>query len=320
MRFHAYRNYPEDIVDAVFIGTSGVDRYWIAAKAYEEYGMTVYPLATDAMPAWLYPNVIEYALTYQNPQFLILDVRAFTQVNDADSMDVRARRVLDSMQTFSPVWFKTAFKSMEMIHSVDESRARFDISLLLSFVRFHDSWESMGPGFFAENLGYYTHEYNGFFVSPSLSGNIEAQQPQKRSDYAEPIESLSLQALYDVLALAEEKEIKVLFVDTPQFQDELEMLRSNYLYDLLNQMGIDCLNWYTDEPDGSFSIALDPERHFYNAGHVNFYGAEVFTEDFAAYINEHYPLPDRRNDEAVKELWDGVYEEICAVVSTYVYE
>ena len=35
-RIHTYRTLEEDTVDAVFLGTSGVDRYWIAAKAYEE--------------------------------------------------------------------------------------------------------------------------------------------------------------------------------------------------------------------------------------------------------------------------------------------
>ena len=43
-RMYSYRNFNEDTVDAVMIGTSGIDRYWIAAKAYEDYGMTVYPL------------------------------------------------------------------------------------------------------------------------------------------------------------------------------------------------------------------------------------------------------------------------------------
>ena len=51
---YTYRNLPENILDGVYIGTSGVDRYWIAAKAYEEYGLSIHASSYDALPAWLY--------------------------------------------------------------------------------------------------------------------------------------------------------------------------------------------------------------------------------------------------------------------------
>ena len=51
--------------------------------------------------------------------------------------------------------------------------------------------------------------------------------------------------------------------------------------------------------------------------HVNFYGAEKFTDALAAYLNEHYDLPDRRNDEAVKGDWDGIYDELLFEIREY---
>ena len=133
-RLYTYRTYNEDTIDAVFIGTSGVDRYWCGPKAYEDYGMTVYPLSTDAMPAWLYVDMLEYALEYQNPQMVLLDIRAFAQDNKTKAMDVRARRILDALPWFSSQWFKVAFKSMKIIHEQDETKPRFDISFLLCYI------------------------------------------------------------------------------------------------------------------------------------------------------------------------------------------
>lgn len=316
-RYHAYRNYPEDTVDAVFLGTSGVDRYWVASKAYEDYGMTVYPLSTDAMPAWLYTYLLEYALTYQDPQLLVVDIRAFCQDNEVEIMDVRARRFLDAMVLFSPLWFKTAFKTMECIHYADESRDRFDVSLLLSFVRLHDEWVEIDRDYFSRKLGSFTHEYNGFYMSPTNSMRATPQQPLEIVDEKEAPDYLSMQAFYDFIAAVEESGVEVLFVNTPQFQDEMEMKRANFIYDLLDELGYKYIHWYSDASDNIFTLDLDPETDFYNAGHVNFRGAQIFTEDFAAYLNENYQLPDRRNDEAVKEHWDGVYDRILETMDSY---
>ena len=309
-RFLAYRTYPKDTVDAIYIGSSGVDRYWMAPKAYEEYGMTVYPLAADAMPPWIYTSVIEYALEYHDPKLVIVDVRSYSQSISANAMDVRARRVLDAMAPFSRVWFGTAFKAMSTIHKADPERSLFDVSLLLSFVRYHSKWEGATLDFFKDNLGKYVHKYNGFFVNSRLSRKVEIQRFQQHSEERSPAEEIMVEAFYELLAYTEKKGLELLFVDTPQMQQPQEASRSNYMYDLIAQEGCECLHWFTDRTDGSFSIPLDPEKHFYNAGHVNFEGAEIFTEYLAAYLHENYQLPDRRQDNRAKPYWDGVYDRL----------
>ncbi|MBQ9761779.1 MAG: hypothetical protein IJV82_01740 [Oscillospiraceae bacterium] len=118
----------------MYFGTSGVARYWISAKAYDEYGMTVYPLATDAMPVWLYSIMVDEAFAYQNPQLLIIDTRPFIQGHTAEIADVTGRRVLDSMEFFSINRLKAAMKTMEIVHRLDNSKPAFDLSYIFSFV------------------------------------------------------------------------------------------------------------------------------------------------------------------------------------------
>ena len=48
--YESYKACEDDTVDAVFIGTSGVSRSWIAVQAFEDYGMTVMSFAVDALP------------------------------------------------------------------------------------------------------------------------------------------------------------------------------------------------------------------------------------------------------------------------------
>lgn len=313
--FYTYTTYPEGTVDAIFIGTSGTDRYWIASKAYKDYGMTVYPLACDAMPAWLYTNVIEFALNYQDPELVLVDMRAYAESFGSKSMDIRSRRVLDSLPMFSRDWFSVAFKSMRLIHSIDNTKPRFDVSFVLPFVRYHQKWEEADLSFFSNNLGHHLNEYNGFPTNTWYNTLIVEQTPVIRNDECAELEPLALSSLYELLDFAEERGLQLLFVDTPQFQDAIEIQRTNTLYKILDAEGLDYINWYSTEHDGSFTIELDPAKHFYNESHVNFEGAQIFTNGLAAYLNEYYPLPDRREDETAKEIWDGVYDELVSCMS-----
>lgn len=316
-RIYTYRQYPEDVIDAVFIGTSGVDRYWMSPKAYEDYGMTVYPLSVDGFPAWLYVDMIDYALKYQDPELIILDVRAFCQNNSADNMlvdaDILVRRMLDALPRFSPDWFRLAFKAMDRIHQIDETKPRFDISLLLSFVRFHPEWQQAGPRYLSNSLGNRIHLYGGFYMMRSLT---PVAVPQETYEYhaarRQLLDEYSMQALTETIAYVQDKGLQLLVVDTPQFQDEHEMLRANFIYNQLDEWGVDYVAYYQEGEAGPFTIDLDPETDFYNPGHVNYYGAEKFTDAFAAYLDENYDLPDRRQDPVASKYWNGSYGRILS--------
>jgi len=322
-RFFSYRTYPKDTVDAVFIGTSGVDRYWISAKAYDEYGMTVFPLAPDAMPAWLYVNVMEEARTYQDPQLFILDIRAFTQLYDpqngdvTDTMGVPARRILDAMDFFSPNRFRSALKTMKLIHSVDETAPRWDLSLLLTFIKNHPKWVEDSYSI-QSNLGNRTNKYAGFYMNPSLTTLVEAQVPFVYHDtVCKPLHPVAEAALYEVLDYAAEENLKLLFVDTPKILAEAEMGRINQVHRILEEEDADYLSYYSTRRSLPFTIDLDFDADFYNDDHVNFSGAEKFTDSFSAYLDTHYHLPDRRADAHVQQNWDGIYSKILTSVEKY---
>ena len=323
-RLYTYRTYPEGTVDAVFIGTSGVDRYWCGPKAYEDYGMTVYPLSTDGMPPWLYVDMIDYAMQHQDIELVMLDVRAFcqdtnTNIQSAKSMDVKARRVLDAMPRFSPIFFQIAFKTMALIHAQDDTKPRFDLSFLLSFVRFHPKWQDAGFNFFEKNLGNKLHEYCGFYMARTFS---PARRPQEsfvfEQSEASVMDPLSEAALYEVVEYAKEKGLKLLLVDTPQFPTQREISRISAVYDKLDQLGVEYVSYYAPGQEDPFTIDLDPETDFYNKGHVNYYGALKFTDVLAAYLDENYDLPDRRNDPIAQAHWGGVFQKIQDTIADYI--
>ena len=321
-RFYTYRNFNDDTIDAVWIGTSGADRYWIPSKAYEEYGMTVYPLVSDAMPTWLLVNMIEEAYTYQNPELIIIDTRAFGQTNPrARRMENRSRRVLDAMQYLSPNWFKATFKTTTTIHKAFNNKQVLDASYLLPFIKYHSKWEE-DDYTLESNLGGKIHSYAGFFMNSQLSVQQAETAPvpvRYNANVYIDLDPVSEESLYELLEYITANNINVLFVDTPQYKTLLEMGRANTVYRILDEYDIDYINLCQTDKEGNFYLNadLDPATDFYDEGHVNYYGAEKFTAMFAAYLDENYDLPDRRDDESVKEYWDGIYKKTKRAIARW---
>lgn len=312
-RFKTFGDLNENTVDAVWIGTSGVDRFWVSPKAYEEYGMTVYPLASDGMPSWLFRNVIEEIYENQNPELIILDMRAYRQDNvSSPEAEVRARRILDAMDFFSVNRFKAALKTMKMIHQIDEEASAFDLSYLLSYIKYHSMWDDE-DFFIAENTSRKRHSYMGFYMNSSKSlASVENQDVAFETDSYEPLDPISEASLYELLDFAETKGINLLFMGTPEMLEQAEIGRVNTLTRILEEEGADYIHYYEPNDDGGFLLIpdLDPDSDFYDENHVNYYGAEKFTAAFAAYLDEHYDFEDRRTNEAAASQWDGVYQKV----------
>ncbi len=310
-RFYKYRKFEDGVVDAVIVGTSGIDRYWIPSVAYEKYGMTVYPLATNSMPVFLYIELIKEALAYQDPELLLIDVRPFTQLNeDIVKMDVKSRDMMDVLYPFSMNRVIAGFKAMKAIHEVDPSKEAFDLSFLLSFIKFHTMWEEDGYRI-ANHLGSVEHNYLGYYMGNTATiMRTKVTPPRYDPNRKEVLNTMCETMLYEVIDFVKENNINAVFIDTPQDRSYRHMGRANTVYEILDQEGIPYIHFYSKDAKQGITINFDYENDFYNDGHLNYYGATKFTNVLADLLKENYNLPDRRNDESVKKDWDGVQEKL----------
>lgn len=312
-RFNTYANFETDMIDTVYIGTSGVDRYYMAPKAFEEYGISSYTLSSDGMPSWLFVDVIKYALEMQSPELFIIDIRAFSQTNtDLKYIDARARRVLDAMDYFSVSRFRTAFTTMRYMRKASSDNPRFDLSYILSFIKFHSKW-SEDDYSFNKNLGSKKHRYGSFYINSGKSASVEVQEPViYNPDFYTDLDPLSKDSLYELLDYIKENKLNVLFVDTPHFKDEYEMGTANTVIKILKENNLDYISYCETDKEGNFINCpeINRETDFYNDSHVNYYGAEKFTSIFTKYLNDNYDIPDRRNEKDVAEYWAEMSENI----------
>ena len=316
-RYRTYWDLEKNTVDALYIGTSGVDRYWIGAKAYEEYGMTVYPVTFPSCPVWLIPDILEDAMRYQDPQLIVMDIRPFTQnCTSADTVTVRGSRVIDSMEFFSPVRFRAASRTVALLHKVDETRSKWDISFHLPFVMQHSKWEQ--DYLLQVNVGEHKDPYLGFYTSKWMVVNSEEQEPQKYDrDVVTSLDPVAEEHLYKTLAYAREHGLEIVFVDSPKTYKEFEMSRTNAVRQILEEEGVPFLIFSSEADNGGYDIGLDLKKDFFDKNHVNYYGAEKYTDALAAFLNDCFDLPDRRNDAAARKDWDGVYDSLLEDVREF---
>ncbi len=311
-RLQTYQDLKKNSVDAVMIGTSGMDRFWIGAKGYEDYGITMYPVTTDAMPSWVTIPMLKEAEKRQNLKLVVMDMRSFvgSYPKGTTKFDIQSRRAIDILDFFSMTRLEAIINTHKAIRQAKvEDAPAIDISYFLSFVRYHGMWEEEGFSFDelknpkSKYLGFYMHDVNT--ISPILD-----YTPTVETDERIPLDPIAQTWLDKFLEYVGKQDYEVLFLQTPSTRTKTEAGRLNTLKDYLEARDYTCMVLGIDE-----SI-YDLKNDFYNDGHVNYYGAEKFTERFAKYLKENYDLPDRRGDKKCV-AWEGVYDVIKQKVAKF---
>ncbi|MCR5324432.1 MAG: hypothetical protein K6E85_14330 [Lachnospiraceae bacterium] len=353
-RYERYKDFEPDTIDAVIIGTSGVDRSWIAAKGFDKFGLAVYPLSIDAMPCWTALDMIKEAYRYQNPKLVVIDMRMFVIYDPSYKVNLsktRARRVIDTLDFFSPNRLNAINSTQKVMSVADPGESRFEPSYFFTFIQYHSKWSDTGFNTF-EEIGCKASKYLGFYLT-SYSVKAKKLKKTKWTDVRKPLTDIAEQSLYEILDYCEQNNIELLFLDSPHYLSKNEVKRTNTLCDILDSRGINWVSytgqdWYYDEEHFEEIITVDEEGkyvvnhngivlryatkekainyltkhtfdrklHFYDSSHLNFEGAAIFTRLFGDYLVNNYDLGDHSDDPKYEE-WENVYKAIKKKIKKY---
>lgn len=313
-RFKTFEDFDKDTVDAVYIGTSGVDRFWLAGKAFEDYGMAVYPLTLDALPSWAVTNIIEEGITKQNPQLVIIDVRSFcwNPGKYPSVAEKRSRRAIDQLGLFSINRLKLINKASQLLHEIDPEYSRFNLTFYMPFIKYHTMWSD--DTFTFGEIGRKGSKTLGFRGQHINSVKIAPQELPFDTDEMEKLDEYSERYFEETISYIKEHNLNVLFVASPKSNNESEAKRFNYMFDRLEKEGIKYINF--NSRDNLEKYKFDYSSDLYDESHVNIYGAIKYTDYFSAYLSENYDFPDHRGDSKYEE-WTGPYEYILAKVEKW---
>ncbi len=297
-------------LDVVYVGGSVCYYYYQPLRSFHDYGFTSYDFGTDA----LQPQVVKYEIKEiyktQSPQLLIIDLTPFlygtrqSSVEDVINMERVApfRNVSDNM--------KYSLNRFEMIEecapsSEEKWTYHFDLS------KYHSLLSQFADG---DNYQYILNEKKLItkgFAYHDETRYVSLDVPQNKDEITAVDERLEI-ILGDLLAFLKENNQETLFVVTPSGDYAEHVGEYNYMKQMILEKGFDylCIMDCLDE------VGLDGERGFRDNEHVNLLGADKYSIYLGEYLNNHYELPDKRNDDKYSswnedyETWNAQMEQI----------
>ncbi|MDY3250083.1 MAG: hypothetical protein SOX32_07020 [Candidatus Choladocola sp.] len=303
-RFRELYTDPEDTWDGIILGTSVVDRSWAAPEAWSKYGMAVYPLSTDGQPFFLTVSLIEEAMKYQEISFVVVDLHGFRPENlKVSSKEIR--EVTDQMK-WSVNRVKTVKRALDymeewypgFIASSDITKASYYLPIL----RYH-----------RRLTGYKLYKEDFFPGKTEMKGVYEGElrlkvKPVdlKASDAFTELTGQQIQLLDELIAFAEEKEIQLVFLNSPSVMEEKQQGSINAAAAYVAEKGCLVLNF--NDSETLEQSGLDGKTDFTDELHLNTVGARKFTDMLAAYLHDNLEIQDHRGDSRYQS-WDEAAEK-----------
>jgi hypothetical protein len=299
-RFTGYYAEPDNAIDVVMIGSSPVHPYYAAPLAWNKYGFTSFTLATNVQQPKACMYLLKEALKTQKPEVVIFELRMFSRNQEDFDKDEQyeafVRNVTDNMK-----YSLNRFNAINTLAPQDQRPAYyFDI------IKYHNNWKQKISTI--DNIRYWDFENLDNLKGHLIVGDV-VNLSDKSVDYSSITEELPMPEeqevhLRNVLEYCKSNKINGLFVVNP-YTDINEDAQKifNYMDNIITkEYGYSFINFNNLYKD----MKIDFSKDYYNGGHMNIYGAEIYTEYLADYLVKNYDLHDKRGNEKYQS-WDNAY-------------
>jgi len=296
-RINTFYEQPENSLDVVFVGASGLYRYWSTVNAWHDNGITSYLWSTPAQPATAAKYIMIDVLKTQSPKLFVIDARLF-RGSLREISEGHIRHVTDNMP-YSQNRID-AIDAMLDNSKLSESANRWEY-YYFGFSLYHSRWEEgLSPRDFTEKQS----KTQGTLVDRHTFRVTKLEALSEPTDATAPVEPGMKEILDDLCSFCKDNNIPVLFITTP-FNVTLEhRMKLNDVERIVTESGLK----YIDFNDYFDEIGLDYTTDFYNDGHTNYSGMYKFTKYFSGYLTDNYTLSDYRSDPEYA-YWDDAYIE-----------
>ncbi len=285
-----YRDLEKGTIDAVLLGTSGIHCTYIPGQAFDRYGITSYDLTIDGMRVWHILPALKYALKYQSPELVLIDMRPFIFDGNENDNEVRSRYFHEIFPMLSYFRISGVNRTLKYLSRLSDT-SRFDMTYYFNVLRYHDMWQdTLDLDVLKKGYSYAM----GFRVTHDQF-NVRPLADSAYTDKAEPLEDYAQECLDELLEYAGEKDVKLMFINTPHLVNEKTAMKMNTLHRILEEKDIPYLDFCTEE--GEKTYPFDKETDFRDKSHTNYYGAVKFTDYLGEYLRSEMGLKDRSQDE-----------------------
>lgn len=282
--------YPKNTIDILFVGGSRIHADLSASIMWEDHGIASYILWGIGQPMWNTYFYVKEALKTQIPKLVVLDVCSLTQEIQYDAYISQISNVVGLRFSID--------KIMAVIASVPGcSRANILFGFPNRYIR-HEVFEKSGrkPNLIDK------HSITCPVVKVTKLKQIDVSHIDKTMKLPRKQEKYFL----ETIKLLKEKNIPILLVAMPQLCNKEDQMLYNSVTKIASENNIPFLNFNLLFDETSFDSLTD----MYDYNHCNYKGMKKVTKYFEQYLQEHYNLPDRRNDpNQIYRTWQSFTDE-----------
>lgn len=295
----------QDSLDVIMIGTSATFSAFMPMEAWNQYGMVSYNFSINT----LYTDSIKYyvreALKTQSPKLLIIDIAPFLFGHHSFGKMEEVFEVPTRYNTDGLSLSKNRFDLINAIVPEWEDRLEFYFDL------FYYHGDTIPQPVFAGNRQHNVEKgYDNLPIRQIYTNDELAERNRTEIE----LDEANKEAFLDLLEELQDYDFPVLFISQPYLNVENGSPDglAAYMERVIGEYGFAFLN-LTDHAeeigiDDIFDYSLDYL-------HYNTSSAEKITAYLGKYVMEHYPIPDRRGEEAYRSwhedyvLWQEILEE-----------
>lgn len=301
MRMEAFYLEEKHSVDAVLIGASDVYAGYSAPYAYEKYGYTSYPYATQASPANIVLPQIKEVLKYQDPKMVIVEINAFLYRDSELPNEASARMFADNVPRDN-IW-RDYLKD-----AIPEDK---QIEYYLPIIKYHSSWNEYPwkIKYLNAEIGLKQKGYSLFRGYKTVANEFHCETKIYNDELKDNNETLPLAVngeryLRQTLDYLKENNItNVMFMRFPHIVTEsgvTRFKRCNEAAKIIESYGYDFVNL---ERNGDWA-GIDVNKDYYNWDHLNVYGSEKVTDYVANMLQTKYGITKTELTDKQKAEWN----------------
>lgn len=301
MRMEAFYLEDKESVDAVLIGASDVYAGYSAPYAYEKYGFTSYPYATQASPANIVLPQIKEVIKYQNPKMIVVEINAFLYKDNELPSEASERMFADNVPR-DDIWRD---------YLSDAIPADKQIEYYLPIVKYHSSWSEYPwkIKYLSAEMGLKKNGYSLFrgykTVANEFHPDVKIYNDQiENLDDTLPLGVNGERYLKETLEYLKENNItNVVFMRFPHIvRDDSynRVKRCNEAGNIIESYGFDFVNLERYGERENFIT----DKDFYNWDHLNIYGTEKLTDYIADMLQNKYGMTSTELTDQQKAEWD----------------
>ena len=290
----------ENVVDAIFLGSSHSYCSVIPSQLWEDYGIAGYSLSISGQDIAASYYWLKEALKTQKPKVVCLEMFGATYHGYGVEGNLYRNTLpyhvsADYLRMIRDLTDEESGSIQTAAGIVGEKdRSSFLTKWPIIHTRYKELQKQDFTGPETPYIGF-SAQIDGLRYSPINW----ARDGGELYTGEEALEMEEEKWLRRIIELTREKGVGLCLFLAPMAVSNQDQMRMNYVAELAEEEGIPFLN-FVDLRD---ELRIDPEQDFLDWGHVNFKGGEKVTAALGRFILQNYSIEDHGRDERYR-LWE----------------